>query len=102
MQVDLMKGFTKSNREMNSLYVDFNKMAQILAVGHYSNLSGNSYQSLFNLHQAVDVFLGFKNQRNAGACYMNLGCLITRQAMLEYAKAKEYMDAAIAIQEQII
>jgi hypothetical protein len=33
---------------------------------------------------------------------MNLGCLITRQAMLEYAKAKEYMDAAIAIQEQII
>jgi hypothetical protein len=43
MQVDLMKGFTKSNREMNSLYVDFNKMAQILAVGHYSNLSGNSY-----------------------------------------------------------
>ena len=48
------------------------------------------------------MFLGFKNQRNAGACYMNLGCLVTRQAMLEYAKAKEYMDAAIAIQEQII
>ena len=56
-----MKGFTKSNKEMNSLYVDFNKMAQILAVGHYSNLTENSYQSLFNLHQAVDVFLGFKN-----------------------------------------
>ena len=43
MQVDLMKGFTKSNKEMNSLYVDFNKMAQILAVGHYSNLTENSY-----------------------------------------------------------
>jgi uncharacterized protein HemY len=54
------------------------------------------------LHQAVDVFIGFKNYRNAGACYMNLGCLVTRQTMLEYSKAKEYMDAAIALQEQII
>jgi hypothetical protein len=43
MQVDLMKGFTKSNKEMNSLYVDFNKLAQILAVGHYSNITANSY-----------------------------------------------------------
>ena len=30
---------------------------------------------------------------------MNLGCLITRQSMLEVAKAKEYMDAAIQLQE---
>ena len=48
------------------------------------------------------MFIGFKNYRNAGACYMNLGCLVTRQTMLEYSKATEYMDAAIALQEQII
>lgn len=43
MQVDMMKGFSKSNKEMNSLYVDFNKMAQILAVGQLSSLAENSY-----------------------------------------------------------
>lgn len=32
---------------------------------------------------------------------MNLGCLVTKQDILEYAKAKEYMDAAISLQEQI-
>lgn len=80
------------------MYVDFNKMAQILAVGHFSNLTENNYQSLFNLHQAVDVFLGFKNYHNAGACYMNLGCLVTRHtASIEFNKAKEYMEAAIAL-----
>jgi hypothetical protein len=57
---------------------------------------------LFNLHQAVDVFLGFKNYHNAGACYINLGCLVTKQSMVEYTKAKEYMDAAISLQEQIV
>jgi hypothetical protein len=68
-------------------------MAQILAVGHFSNLTENNYQSLFNLHQAVDVFLGFKNYHNAGACYMNLG----HTASIEFNKAKEYMEAAIAL-----
>jgi len=102
MQVDLMKGYSRKNKEMTSLFADFNEMAKILAVGHYSSLTETSYQSLFNLHQAVDVFLSFKNYRNAGACYMNLGCLVTRQSMVEYAKAKEYIDTAIYIQENII
>jgi hypothetical protein len=43
MQVDLMKGYSRKNKEMTSLFADFNEMAKILAVGHYSSLTETSY-----------------------------------------------------------
>ena len=48
--VDLLKKYKESNREMNRLYVTFNQKAKVLAVGNFTNHFGCDAQSMLNLH----------------------------------------------------
>ena len=77
--MDLLRGYVKQNKEMNDLYINFNQMAKILFVGQASSHSEFSYEALFNLHQAAELFETTDNKRGAGACYMLLGCMLATQ-----------------------
>ena len=55
LQVDLLRGYKQHNRETNELFINFNKYARILFVGHESSLSAFSYQAFFNLTAAAEL-----------------------------------------------
>ena len=67
-------------------------MAKILFVGQASSHSQFSYEALFNLHQAAELFETTDNKRGAGACYMLLGCMLAtqHQDLLQGSKGNGY------------
>ena len=87
LQVDLLRGYKQHNRETNELFINFNKYARILFVGHESSLSAFSYQAFFNLTAAAELLQEQNNQRGAGACYMILGIKLATQMEDAYDQA---------------
>ena len=94
LQLDLLRGYVEQNKETNDLYKSFNEMAKVLFVAHTAVHSDFSYQVLYDLHMAIDVFTRNNNERGRGTCYMILGTLLASQGMDQYKKSQEYLGAA--------
>lgn len=56
LQVGLLQGYVQQNKEMNQLYMDVTSMARVLLVAIISSHSKFSYEVLFNLLSAAEVF----------------------------------------------
>ena len=88
--------FKKSSKELNELSRTFNKVAKTIQIARNALDVGEDAQAMLNYHEAFNIFSDFKNLREQGVCFNNIGAIFMRSH--EFIKAFKYFDRATQMQ----
>ena len=109
LQIDLLSGHYRHNKEINDLYNMFSQRVKVLFFAKASAKDTFDVESIFNLYEALQLYTTIKNLEGVATCLYILGCLYAQNSGnthldfdSQYRKAINYLRKSENIQQEMV